>query len=96
MMLQILFSSTFMMEGIPENIGVLGAQMFATYVAFSSLVPLNFALTTVEVIAGNTVFLRAAIEFVLAPANFPQQVMMSYVSLCACMKSIPIMFSFNP
>ncbi len=65
-MLQMLFSSTLTMDGIPETIGVLGA----TEIAFSSLVPFNFALTTVEVIAGNTVFLRVAIEFVPALANF--------------------------
>jgi hypothetical protein len=59
-----LFSSAFTMEGIPDTIGVLGAQMLATYMAFSSLVPLNLAFITVDVIAGSTVFFRAAIESV--------------------------------
>jgi hypothetical protein len=64
-----LFSSMFTIDGIADTMGVLGAQMLATKIAFSSLVPLNFAFITVDVTAGRTVFFRAAIEFVPAPAN---------------------------
>ncbi len=51
--------------------------------AFSSRVPLNLALITVEVMAGNTVFLSAIIELVPAPANITLREMTSYVNLCA-------------
>ena len=71
----------FTIDGIPDTIGVLGAQIFATYRAFSSLVPLNLAFITVDVMAGNTMFLSAIMEFVPAPANFTLREMMSYVSL---------------
>jgi hypothetical protein len=68
----------FTIDGIPDTIGVLGAQMFATYRAFSSLVPLNLAFIIVDVITGRTVFLSAAMEFVPAPANITLREMMSY------------------
>ncbi len=48
-----------------------------TYVAFSSRLPLNLALITVDVIAGNTVFLSAIIELVPAPANITLREMTS-------------------
>ena len=44
-----------------------------------SLMPLNFALITVDVMAGRTVFLSAAIELVPAPANVTLQDMLIYV-----------------
>jgi hypothetical protein len=52
-----LFSSMFTIDGIPDTIGVLGAQIFATKTAFLSLVPLNLAFITVEVIAIKLCFL---------------------------------------
>jgi hypothetical protein len=59
-------------DGIPDTIGVLGAQMLAM-----SLVPLNLAFITVDIIAGSTVFLKAMIEFVPAPANITLREMTS-------------------
>jgi hypothetical protein len=58
------------MDGIPEIIGVLGAQMLAMYVAWASRFLLNFALATMDVMACKTVFINAAIELVPAPGNF--------------------------
>jgi hypothetical protein len=42
-------------------------------------VPLNLALITVDVMAGSTVFFRAAIEFVLDPANFTFRVIGKFI-----------------
>ncbi len=62
---------------IPEIIGILGAQMLAMYVAWASRFLLNFALTTVDVMAGKTVFFNFSIELVPALANFTRWEMTS-------------------
>ncbi len=57
------------MDGIPEIIGVLGAQMFAMHMTISSNFPKNLAFTIAWVIAGSTVCLIVTRVSLLMHAN---------------------------
>jgi len=70
--LQLLFLLNVTFEGMPYIICVIGAK------------PLYLTLITVEVSAGNVIYLMALIVFEGASMNFTQQFTMSYVRLCLC------------